>query len=138
MAFTQEQRSRIYDRTSGRCHLCHKKLAFKNYGAFGTRGAWEVEHSRPQANGGTHHLNNLFPACIHCNRAKGTFSAASARAKNGKRHAPLSKSRRAAAKAENAFLGGLVGVVLGAAAGPLTAFACAAAGAHFGHQIDPE
>jgi len=71
MAFSSEQLNQIYNRTSGYCHICHKKLAFKNYGVFGARGAWEVEHSNPQAKGGTNRLNNLYPACITCNRSKG-------------------------------------------------------------------
>jgi hypothetical protein len=32
----------IYDKTGGRCHICHDKLAFSNYGLFGARGAWEI------------------------------------------------------------------------------------------------
>ena len=72
MVFTDDQLDAIYDRTSGYCHICRKKLAFKNYGKLGQRGAWEVEHSRAQAKGGTDRLNNLYPACITCNRRKGT------------------------------------------------------------------
>lgn len=35
MAFNDAMLNQIYDRTSGRCHICHKKLAYKNYGAVG-------------------------------------------------------------------------------------------------------
>jgi hypothetical protein len=52
MAFNEAELNQIYDRTTGRCHICHKKLAFRNYGAVGVRAAWEVEHSIPQAKGG--------------------------------------------------------------------------------------
>ena len=69
----------IYDRTTGRCHLCGKRLAFHNYGCHGTRGAWHIEHSVPRANGGTDHLNNLYPGCIPCNLSKGTRSTRSVR-----------------------------------------------------------
>jgi hypothetical protein len=31
--------SRIYDRTSGKCHLCGRKLALSNYAQFGRKGA---------------------------------------------------------------------------------------------------
>ena len=58
------------DRTSGYCHICHRKLAFTKYGIVGAKGACEVEHSRPQALGGTHHSNNKYAACISCNREK--------------------------------------------------------------------
>lgn len=45
MPYSRSQLRRIYDRTSGYCHLCHKKLAFTNYGRYGAKGVWEVEHS---------------------------------------------------------------------------------------------
>jgi hypothetical protein len=38
----------IYDRTSGYCHIFHRKLVFTNYGIVGAKGAWEVEHSGPR------------------------------------------------------------------------------------------
>src|SRR5207249_7028843 len=76
----------IYDRTSGYCHICHRKLAFYNYGIVDAKGAWEVEHSRPRALGGTHHGNNKYAACIPCNREKGhRFSTRTMRARNGDR-----------------------------------------------------
>ena len=74
MGFSVETRWRIYDRPSGYCHICGRKLSFQNYGIIDARGAWEVEHSIPWAFGGTDHLNNLYPACISCNRGKGTYS----------------------------------------------------------------
>lgn len=138
MAFSNDQRTRIYDRTSGRCHLCHKKLAFKNYGVLGARGAWEVEHSRPKAKGGTNHMNNLFAACISCNREKGTGSSASARAIHGKQKAPLSITKRKAAKAENAFVGGSLGALLGIPAGALGMALGAIVGARIGNGLNPD
>ena len=51
---------RIYDKTTGRCHICGKRLSLANYGLLGERGAWEVEHSNPRAKGGRDHMNNLF------------------------------------------------------------------------------
>jgi len=71
MHFSDDDLNEIYDRTSGYCHICHRKLAFINYGVLGARGAWEVEHSKPQARGGTHMRTNLYAACIPCNRSKG-------------------------------------------------------------------
>jgi hypothetical protein len=52
MAYTDERLNRIYDRTNGYCHICHKKLSFVNYAQYGWRGAWEVDHSKPKAKGG--------------------------------------------------------------------------------------
>ena len=60
----------IFDKTDGMCRFCNRRLAWKNYGRPGKRGAWEVDHSQPQSRGGTHHLNNLFAVCISCNREK--------------------------------------------------------------------
>ena len=74
MGYSKEKLHEIYDRTTGYCHICHKKLAFKNYSSVGSRGAWEVEHSKPRAKGGSDNLKNLYPACIFCNRSKGKKS----------------------------------------------------------------
>ena len=64
----------VYDRTNGYCRYCGMKLARINYGRPGARGAWEVDHSVPVALGGTDYLRNLWPACIECNRDKGTLT----------------------------------------------------------------
>jgi 5-methylcytosine-specific restriction endonuclease McrA len=70
IVWSEEQKDYIFHKTDGCCHLCGKKLARKNYAQKDERGCWEVEHSKSIANGGTDHLNNLFPACIPCNREK--------------------------------------------------------------------
>ena len=98
---------RIYRRTDGQCHICRKRLCFGNYGAIGKRGAWEIEHSRPRSKGGTDHLNNLYAACISCNRSKGNGTTASARGANGYRTAPLSEEL----KNGNTWAGGAVGAL---------------------------
>lgn len=113
MRFSGQQLEKIFLRTSGYCHICHKKLNFKHYGKLGRRGAWEIEHSNPQAKGGTHRLNNLYSACIACNRGKGTKSSRVARARHGKRRAPLSASKRRQARLVNALKGAVLGVVTG-------------------------
>lgn len=137
--YSEDDLNDIYDRTSGKCHLCHKRLSFKNYGVHGARGAWEVEHSRPLALGGTNHRNNLRPACLSCNRSKGTADTRTARGWNGRTHAPLSVSKRLAAKQESALVGGLLFGTLGALmAGPLGAVAGGALGAGLGHAEDPD
>jgi hypothetical protein len=79
----------------------------------GKRGSWEVEHSNPQAKGGTHRLNNLYSACIVCNRGKGTKSSRMVRAQHGKKRAPLSVSRRRKARLVNALKGTVLGAVTG-------------------------
>jgi hypothetical protein len=96
----------IYNRTSGYCHICHRKVYFNNYGVLGARGAWEIEHSRPQALGGTHHGNNKYAACIPCNREKShRYSTRTMRARNGLSRAPLSFKKRREAKQTQALAG---------------------------------
>jgi len=138
MPFTKEQLTTIYDRTSGYCHICGKKLARSNYGLIGARGAWEVEHSHPKAKGGTDRLNNLYAACIDCNRSKGVKSTRFARARNGKTCAPLSRRKRARAKIKNAIT-----YSLGAAAAahilcPPAALLAGLVGAQMGHKKNPD
>ena len=107
MKFDDETLDRIFCRTDGQCHICRKQLSFSNYGAIGKRGAWEIEHSRPQSKGGTDHMNNLYAACVRCYRSKGNATTKSARATNGYRQAPLSKGK----KNNNAWTGGAVGAL---------------------------
>ena len=38
MAFDQQRQDAIFKKTDGRCHICRKRLARKNYGAVGARG----------------------------------------------------------------------------------------------------
>jgi len=64
----------VYDKTGGYCRYCGKKLSRINYAMPGERGAWEIDHSVPLALGGTDYLSNLWPACIDCNRDKGTMT----------------------------------------------------------------
>ena len=139
MKFTSQQLAAIYRRTSGYCHLCHKKLARRNYGRPGARGAWEVEHSIPQSIGGTHHSNNLYPACCSCNRQKGCVSTRTTRRWNHKTKAPLSVERRKIAKTENTFLGavggGLAGLLLG---GPVLGVIGALTGGSVGKSLNPD
>ena len=83
-----------YDKTDGRCHICHRKVFWSKYGFVNLRGAWEVDHSNPRANGGSDRLSNLFPACISCNRSKGSKSTRTQRAKHGFTKAPESKKTK--------------------------------------------
>lgn len=103
----------IFDRTDGRCHLCGKRLCFSNYGKFGDKGAWEIEHSRPQALGGSDHGNNLYPACIRCNRQKQAQSTRRVRAALGRTKAPLSKVQRKSVSLQRRIAGVGIGAFTG-------------------------
>jgi len=137
MSFDDNIRKEIYNRTNGYCHVCGKKLSLINYGCFGMKAAWEVEHSVPKSKGGTDHLNNLFPSCIRCNRGKGTMTTRTARAWHGRKRAPLSKEKRNGAKRSNAAIAGSIFGVIGyIAAGKLGAFAGMAIGAKLGYDAN--
>lgn len=133
MKLNKESKRALFDKTDGRCHLCHKKLVFKNYGTVGANGAWEREHSKARANGGTDHPNNLYPACIPCNRSKRDSSTVSVRTRNGVKGAPRSRKQRERSQRQTAMgvtasgaliglriagpVGGVIGGVLGFAIG---------------------
>ena len=138
MGYSDERLGDIFDKTDGQCHICGKKLAFKNYAANGSRGAWEVEHSIPKAKGGTDHLNNLFPACISCNRSKRDGSTRAARAQYGRKRAPLSQERKDRVRSKNTVKGGIVGAGLGSFLGPGGAIVGGFLGALIGHGQDPD
>lgn len=129
---------RIFSRTEGSCHICRNKLCFNNHGKFGRRGGWEIEHSVPVSKGGTDHLNNLYAACISCNRSKGNATTRTARAEHGYRKAPPSKQQRA----RNAWAGGAIGTLAMLFVPPpvrlLVAVVGAVTGAWIGHSADPE
>ncbi len=138
MKCDDEKLERIFQRTDGQCHICRKHLSFGNYGATGKRGAWEIEHSRPRSKGGADHMNNLYAACIRCNRSKGNATTASARAANGYRRAPLSRQK----KNQNTLKWGAAGSLIALFVPPqlrlVTFVVGAAAGALLGHDSEPE
>ncbi len=137
--YDNERLNRIYDKTDGRCHICHKKLAFTNYGIHGARASWHVEHSVPKAKGGTNHLNNLFPGCISCNMEKGTKHTKTARGWNGKTRAPYSKTKkrkiRKANTAGGAVIGAGIGLIIG---GPIGGAIGSAIGGAIGKSNSPK
>lgn len=104
MKWTSARRRQIFDRTSGKCHICHGTLEFLSYGK---DGGWEIEHSNPRVKGGTDRLNNLYPAHAKCNRSKGARSTSLARKRFGKTRAPLSVAKRKQEKIKAGFLNGL-------------------------------
>jgi hypothetical protein len=126
--------NKIYNKTDGYCHICHKKLSFINYAHPGTRGSWEIEHSIAKANGGTDHLNNLFPACISCNKEKRTLHSRTVRARNGNTRAPYSKGKKDKIKSDNAAGGAVIGGLLGSIFGPGGAILGAAIGGALGNS----
>lgn len=124
----------IFERTDGRCHLCGVQLAFSNYSQHGERGAWEIEHSRCRAKGGSDRLCNLYAAHIRCNRSKGTVTTRTARLWKGRARAPLSKAGRAKQRVGRAVGLGLSGLLLTLAAPPWVRLAATAAGAVLGYK----
>ena len=112
-------RRAVFTKSNGLCHLCWKSVSFSNYGNHGARGAWEIDHSVPKAQGGTDHMNNLYAAHTVCNRAKQARSSASVRRENGRTRPPMSAAAIKELKAGDAWVGALSGAMLGARfAGP--------------------
>lgn len=137
--FTDDELEAIFDRTRGKCHICHRLLAFKNYGQRGSRGAWHVDHSVPLAKGGTNHGNNLYAACIGCNCDKSTATSRTARGRNGRQRAPMSPERHAAARTNNVVGGGALGAGIGALiGGPPGALLGGLIGVALGSDADPD
>lgn len=132
------RRRQIYDRSSGYCHLCTKKLSFKNYAQEGEWGAWQVDHSVPRSRGGSDHLSNLYPACIDCNRDKSDGSTRGARARNGVSRAPLSRSQAEGVRQQNTVLGALLGVPVFLVAGPVAGIVAAVFGGIVGASSRPK
>jgi hypothetical protein len=138
MRVTEARLNDIYKRTSGYCHLCGKRLAFTNYGRFGRRGAWEIEHSVARINGGTDRLCNLYAACISCNRSKQHFTTRTARRWNGRTRAPLSVARRKQERLSNTLAGAGLGLICGLPFGGIGALAGPLLGAMFGSRQNPD
>lgn len=138
MKCDNERLRKIYNKTRGKCHLCHKQLAFNNHGMHGSRGAWEIEHSKPKSKGGTDHLNNLYPACIKCNKQKSNGTNYSVRSKRGVKKAPLSHKQRRKKAISNTAKGAIAGAVVGRIFGPGGALLGGAIGALIGNdeQVD--
>jgi len=138
MAYDEKRRDAIFERTDGRCHICRKQLARKNYGTAGRRGAWEVDHSKPRAKGGSDRLNNLYPACISCNRSKQASATRTARSKKGYRAAPLSARKKARNGALGATLCTVAARALLPALGPGGLIGAGLLGFWAGAQYEPE
>ncbi len=141
MAYDDQRLDAIFARTHGHCHLCGKRLSRGNYAAFGSRGAWEVEHSVARAKGGhAHHLNNLYAACITCNRSKGAMSTRTVRGYHGRKRAPLALKAKQQRREDNAVKGALIGAAgtaLLGVTGPAVLLVTAAS-ALIGHRLEPD
>ena len=79
MAFSELEKERIFEKAGGKCAYCGKKLCYQNYGIYGGRAGWHIDHGRARSKDGTDHLNNLFAACITCNLQKSDAGSATFR-----------------------------------------------------------
>ena len=141
MAYGDDRLDAIFARTDGRCHICGKRLCRGNYGALDARAAWEVDHSVARARGGHDtHLNNLYAACISCNRRKRAVSTRGARGYHGRKRAPLALEAKRRIRRDNALAGGFLAgsgaLLLGLA--PPVALVLTAAGALVAHRFEPD
>jgi len=58
----QENRLKIFERDSYKCHYCGKQL---------TRFSGTLDHIQPVSQGGDNSYDNLITACLHCNSRRG-------------------------------------------------------------------
>lgn len=139
-SYSEEDLQLIFESSSGKCHLCLKPVRFEAYGQLSMEGAWEVDHSRPRAEGGSHHGNNLYPAHSTCNRRRGTRSAREVRAEHGYSRPPLSAKERKRFKHDRAMGGVAVGALAAASfgLGPIGIIGGALLLADVGHGLDPD
>ncbi|MGH8222270.1 MAG: HNH endonuclease [Woeseiaceae bacterium] len=138
-AYDVARRKEIFKKTNGRCHLCGRRIALKNYGEQDARGAWEVDHSVPRAEGGSDNLNNLVPAHIECNRSKQDTSSRSARRRHGRTRAPMSADAQARARLKQAAGGAIAGALMGARlGGPVGLWIGLIGGGIAAYALDPE
>ena len=83
MGYSDEELNDVFDKKvrkkQGHCIYCGVTIYFANYGGECAKGAWEVDHSKSLARGGTDHPNNRVPACFICNRVKSDMNARSFR-----------------------------------------------------------
>jgi len=138
MSYDDATLKRIYDRTSGYCHLCGRKMSFTNYAMPGKKGAWEIEHSVPRAKGGTNHANNLFGAHIVCNRDKSDHTTKAVRKWHGRTRAPLSRQERKRVRKSNTAGGAVIGGLIGLAGGPAGVVVGSLIGAGIGSSLKPD
>jgi hypothetical protein len=139
-SYSEDKLNKIFDKTHGACHLCAKKLYFSNYGNIdGRRGKWEVEHSIPKAKGGTDHLNNLYAACISCNRSKGKKTTRTIRAIHGRTKAPHSAEKKVVIRRNSTVGWGITGLALTAlvTSNPTTLLIAALTSGAFGNSLNP-
>ena len=138
-SYSPERLARIYDKTNGKCHICRKPLSRRNYGVYGAKGAWHVDHSKARARGGSDHGNNLYAACIRCNIDKSTLSTRTARGRHGHTRAPLSRERAEAKRANSTWSGVALGAGIGLrVAGPAGALVGGLLGALVGEAMGGE
>lgn len=114
MRYSNDTLLTLYDKTAGRCHICRRRLLRGNYGVLRARGAWEVDHSRARARGGSNYRRNLLPACIPCNRRKLAGCTRAARRAHGFKRAPISRREMLRRRLRNASAMGTLLGVLGA------------------------
>lgn len=60
---SKSKRHSVWEKTDGECWYCGSEI---------NPFTFHIDHVVPVAKGGTHHLDNLVPACRPCNMTKGS------------------------------------------------------------------
>ena len=111
MKMTNELLDKVYAKTDGRCHLCHRRIVRSHHGQTDVLTGWHVDHSKARSVGGTDHLNNLFPACWECNLRKQALPSHIIRRRNGVSGIPQSRARKEQESDWDSAIGWILGAI---------------------------
>lgn len=72
MAFSLENKCKIFANANGKCERCGKQLVFENHDE-GERGAWEAHHRLAASKGGGDEPSNGEALCLDCHKRTRTY-----------------------------------------------------------------
>ena len=64
-SISHNKRKKVYAKTDGHCAYCGKLMGPEDF---------VIDHVNPKSNGGKNEIENLLPACNHCNLIKRDFT----------------------------------------------------------------
>ena len=72
MAFSTEDRRKIFDNAGGKCERCGKQIVLDNHYE-GQRGAWDAHHRTSVKSGGQDVPSNGKALCLDCHKTTNTY-----------------------------------------------------------------
>lgn len=65
ISLSKEQRLRVFEKTSGQCHVCGAEINLNSF---------QADHVKPFSSGGNDIVDNFLPACSQCNNYRWDYS----------------------------------------------------------------